>query len=100
MKLILTQNEIDEALKAHVLSTIALRGQTDITISYTAGRGPSGLTAEIDIEHVANIVQREPIKTAVAKEEETLTADDEVADTDFPEDAPKGSGTSSLFSED
>lgn len=52
MKLILSQSEIDEALKSHVLSTIALHGHTDITISYTAGRGPSGLTAEIDINYL------------------------------------------------
>ena len=52
MKLTLTENEIDEALTQYVFNTISLREGTEINISYTAGRGERGLTAEIDINYL------------------------------------------------
>ena len=52
MKLTLTENEIDEALTQYVFNTISLREGTEISISYTAGRGERGLTAEIDINYL------------------------------------------------
>lgn len=74
MKLTLTENEIDEALTQYVFNTISLREGTEINISYTAGRGERGLTAEIDINYLS--VEGINLKPS---ENRVQTVDDDVA---------------------
>lgn len=71
----LKQTEIEQALRAYVVAQgISLHGK-DLTISFTAGRRESGITAEVSIEDVeipgfTNSVEEEvvaaPTKAAVA----------------------------------
>lgn len=52
MKIILTQQEIEAAITAHVLSTISVREGTDLKIDFTATRSTDGITATIDIPYM------------------------------------------------
>lgn len=71
----LKQTEIEQALRAYVISQgISLHGK-DLTISFTAGRRESGISAEISIEDVEipgftnsveEVVVAAPTKAAVA----------------------------------
>lgn len=52
MKISLTQGEIEEAVSDFIIKQgISLKGR-EITIDFTAGRSPNGLTAEIDIDDI------------------------------------------------
>ena len=71
----LKQTEIEQALRAYVVAQgISLHGK-DLTISFTAGRRESGITAEVSIEDVEipgftnsveEVVVAAPTKAAVA----------------------------------
>lgn len=49
MKIIITQVEIEEAIKAHVLRQITVQPNQNISINFKNTRGDDGATAEIDI---------------------------------------------------
>lgn len=49
MKITLIQEEIHEAVEAYVRSQINIAVNQKVAISFTAGRGENGLTAELDI---------------------------------------------------
>lgn len=71
MDIQLKQKEITEALKQFIVSQgISLTGKS-VSISFTAGRKESGITADISIEDSAHIVVANPVKehfaTTVAK---------------------------------
>lgn len=65
MKFIVNEPEIREAVK-QFLSTRILVGAGEMQIDFTAGRGPNGLTAEVDVDYLG--VEALPeVQQAVAK---------------------------------
>lgn len=52
MKLILTQKDIEAAVRAHVSSMLTMNDGTEMEIAFTATRGADGITAEIDINYL------------------------------------------------
>lgn len=52
MKLILTQKDIEAAVRAHVSSMLTMNAGTEMEIAFTATRGADGITAEIDINYL------------------------------------------------
>lgn len=52
MKIILTQIEIEEAIKAHVGGLVTVRDGTDIGVSFASTRGEDGIVATIDITYL------------------------------------------------
>ncbi|WP_199097251.1 hypothetical protein [Dyella sp. ASV21] len=79
MKLTLSQNELELAVRAYVTGMISLQPGTEVTIDFKAGRGENGISAEVDISHlalagaglaaaapVAVVAQPEPIAAAPA----------------------------------
>lgn len=52
MKLIITQPEISEILRDHVLKNVQLKDGAQIKIDFTATRGDDGITASIDIPYI------------------------------------------------
>lgn len=52
MKLIITQPEIAEILRDHVLKNVQLKDGAQIKIDFTATRGDDGITASIDIPYI------------------------------------------------
>jgi hypothetical protein len=68
MKITLNQIEIEEALKQYVSEQgIAVNGKS-IEVNITAGRGPNGVTAELDIvaEKAAPVAAPRPVAVATA----------------------------------
>lgn len=53
MKLTLSQQELEQAVRNYVTGMISLQPGTDIGIEFTAGRGEKGITAEVDISYLA-----------------------------------------------
>lgn len=53
MKLTLSQQELEQAVRNYVTGMISLQANTDITIDFKAGRGENGVTAEVDINYLA-----------------------------------------------
>lgn len=53
MKLTLSQNELELAVRAYVMAMISLQPGTEVTIDFKAGRGENGISAEVDISHLA-----------------------------------------------
>lgn len=49
MKIILVQNEIEEAIRSYMNKTLTVPSQKELRIEMTATRGASGVTAEINI---------------------------------------------------
>ena len=49
MQITINQQEIEEAIRKHILSQISLRENMKVEIDMTATRGPSGFTATINI---------------------------------------------------
>ena len=49
MKVILVQNEIEDAIRSYMSSTLSVPAQKELKIEMTATRGASGVTAEINI---------------------------------------------------
>lgn len=58
MKIILTENEIKEAITSHVLSQISVAEGHEIKIDFKATRGADGATAEIDISKPVPISEK------------------------------------------
>lgn len=52
MKLILTQPELEAAIRQHINQLFTLKGDVDIEIDWKAGRGDNGMSAEIDINYM------------------------------------------------
>lgn len=52
MKLMLSQQELEQAIRRYVTGMISLHPGADITIEFTAGRGEKGITAEVDINYL------------------------------------------------
>lgn len=82
MKLILTQHDLEEALRRYVGGMLTLAEGAKMEIEFTAGRGDRGMSAEVDINYlgvtrIAGIADvavtpakdPEPIKEVVAKPE-------------------------------
>ena len=53
MKITVSENEIREAIVEYMQKRILLNDGSTMKIDFTAGRGPNGLSAEIDIEYLA-----------------------------------------------
>ena len=51
MRVTLTQDELFEAISAHLIDKLNLDNTASIEISFTAGRSPKGYTAEVDITY-------------------------------------------------
>lgn len=108
MDIQLKQKEITEALKQFIVSQgISLTGKS-VSISFTAGRKESGITAEISIEDIVYIAIDNPVKehfaTTVAKT--SLPVDTQNVEAPLPFEPDEGPvlleglsvGSSSLFS--
>lgn len=52
MKITLNQEEIHQAVEAYVRSQINIAQNQEVAIDFTAGRGPDGLTATLDIRTI------------------------------------------------
>jgi hypothetical protein len=52
MKIIITEPELTQIVRSHVLSTVQLQNGSDISIDFSATRGADGITASIDIPYV------------------------------------------------
>lgn len=81
MKLILTQQEIDAVLRAHILATVQIREGSDISLDFSATRGPEGITVTVDIPYMGVTSLPEVIagntasaKAATATSEEVTSA--------------------------
>ena len=110
----LKQTEIEQALRAYVISQgISLHGK-DLTISFTAGRRESGISAEISIDDVeipgysndvcvaeaapatkAAVVQLATVATGEGKEESQPVPQEETQEDAAP--AVEAKPTVSLF---
>lgn len=49
MQIMLNQDEIEDAIRNHVLSQLAIREDQEISIDLRAGRGENGFTATLDV---------------------------------------------------
>lgn len=52
MKIIITEPELTQIVRNHVLSTVQLQNGANIQIDFSATRGADGVTASIDIPYV------------------------------------------------
>lgn len=86
MKLTLSQNELELAVRAYVMGMISLQPGTEVTIDFKAGRGENGISAEVDINHLAlagatanqastDKIAAAPVKAVVTSEGKVLAAD-------------------------
>lgn len=99
MQINIKQAEIEAAIKGYIASQgIKVHGK-QVTISFTAGRKESGLTAEIIIE--GNDQEVKPITgsvlRAVEQSEVRPTQPEEVAQAEKEDHAPVSAQTESLF---
>lgn len=74
MKIILTQQEIEAAITAHVLSTISVREGTDLKIDFTATRSTDGITATIDIPYMGVSSIDLPMTSPVTEAQQDTTS--------------------------
>lgn len=75
MQITINQQEIEEAIRKHILSQISLRENMKVEIDMTATRGPSGFTATI------NIVPEDASSPEQAQDAETSNEDGAKAET-------------------
>lgn len=72
MRIIITQAEIEEAIKAHVLKQITIASNQTVQVNFKNTRGEDGATAEIDIAAAAHApttpVKRTPTTPSVKQE--------------------------------
>jgi hypothetical protein len=80
MKLTLSQQELEQAVRRYVTGMINLQPGTDITIEFTAGRGEKGTTAEVDI----NYLDVAALPAAIPAGPIPRAAQEQVADTQGP----------------
>ena len=52
MKIIITEPELTQIVRNHVLSTVSMQDGRDIKIDFSATRGVDGVTATIDIPYI------------------------------------------------
>lgn len=52
MKLILTQVEIEAAIRGYITNMVTVKDGTTMDIEFTATRGENGLTASVDINYL------------------------------------------------
>lgn len=52
MKITLTQQEIEQAVREFVSKGMTFNGNTEMVVDFTAGRGDNGLTATIDVPYL------------------------------------------------
>lgn len=86
----LRQPEIEEALQMYMVAQgISLEGKT-VDIAFTAGRGDTGLTADLDILSVASMAKApsKPVLRAVEAAEPAAVTQEEDIDPPFEVDAP------------
>lgn len=86
----LRQPEIEEALQMYMVAQgISLEGKT-VDIAFTAGRGDTGLTADLDILSVASMAKApsKPVLRAVEAAEPAAVAQEEEIDPPFEVDTP------------
>ena len=81
MQINLNETEITEAVDAYVRTQIAIKGNQNISVEFTAGRGANGLTAALEITS-AGLTQTPPqslvkrsVETVVAADPEPVQAD-------------------------
>lgn len=92
----MNQDEIHVAVEAYVRNQITIAKTQAITIDFTAGRGPNGLSATLDIRpastihtgsvkrSLAAVTDYEPDQPDPKPEQETVSAD-EAEEQDSPE---------------
>lgn len=51
MQIMLNQDEIEESIRNHVLSQLAIREDQEISIEFRAGRGENSFTATLDVRN-------------------------------------------------
>lgn len=51
MKIIITQPEIEAAIRTHILATVQMADGSDMKVDFAATRGEDGITATIDIPY-------------------------------------------------
>lgn len=71
MKIILVQNEIEEAIRSYMSNTLSVPAQKQLQIEMTATRGASGVTAEINIIDKDTAVAAQ--KTEVKEEQDPVS---------------------------
>lgn len=79
MRVTLNQNELFEAISSYMSDKFNLDNTAKIEISFTAGRGPKGYTADVDITYpvsanAAKITARDADATDAAEPAETAAA--------------------------
>lgn len=67
MQITLNQDEIEDAIKAHVLSQININPDQTITVDMKATRGDQGFSAILDIRHTGSGQADAPVKAAPTK---------------------------------
>lgn len=72
MQIILTEDEIRGAVDTYVRSQINIADNQDIKVDFTAGRGPNGLSATLDIR--AKVVAPAPKKPGIRAVETPKTS--------------------------
>lgn len=101
MKIIITEPELTQIVRNHVLSTVQLHNGANIQIDFSATRGADGVTASIDIPYVGvtgldlspqtqQTKTEEAIPPGTVKAEKVEKAAKTKAASPAPEDAPKG----------
>jgi hypothetical protein len=68
MQIKLKQAEIERAIRAYVNHMGVSLANKDVKIDFTAGRGETGLVADVDIEEAAEGAQAAPAAPAVVAE--------------------------------
>lgn len=97
MQIILTQAEIEIALRKYVNDQVNIREGHEILIDLKAGRGPEGFTANIDIVPVeqkpktpgSKPRERPPLQVAKAPVQAALELPPEAAQQDAQDDPPE-----------
>lgn len=71
MKITLSQNEIEQAVRSYMEGIITLKPDTQMTCEFTNGRGPNGISVEINIESkAAEKPQEKPFPSSPIVDEE------------------------------
>lgn len=68
MKIIIEEDDIKEAVKAHLASQGLSFGDSNVDVSFTAGRGTNGMTATIEIGNSSTLKPVIQEKTEVPSE--------------------------------
>lgn len=100
MKLILTQVEIEAAIRGYITNMVTVKDGTTMDIEFTATRGENGLTASVDINYLGVTgvnLNPEPASLPLPqKSKTTAPAPEEMPETTASEGVAEDGG-SSLF---